>query len=251
MAEEVFLEIVNHGDGLVKEFCALAAVHENSLCTEHLGHLGEDGCSALGHKPVGEFADKRICGNAAESVAASALESHAQLAYRHCLALVLRSLGVEVAQNLHTSLNLVAFHLLCDKELYAVAVVVTEQFLKLVRLVVLASKSKHKHTAGVGVERDVAQHLAGVLVVATELRASVIMMPGINGVDTLLSSLLAEQFSKTFGNTVHATHGRHNPYLVAHAHFAVFPYIPLERPVLYRNVKGVFHRLVRVGERTF
>ena len=42
-------------------------------------------------------------------------------------------------------------------------------------------------------ETDVAQHLAGVLVVARELRATKVMVPGVDGVNTLTACFLLQK----------------------------------------------------------
>ena len=76
MTEEIFLEVVYHADGLVEELAAFAAVHQYRLCTEHLRNLCQHARAALGNKPVAEFSDKRVGGDAAEAVAASTFESY-------------------------------------------------------------------------------------------------------------------------------------------------------------------------------
>ena len=83
---------------------------------------------------------------------------------------------------------------------------------KQIRLVVLATESEYKHTACIGVECDVAQNLACILVVAAQLRASVVVMPCIYSVDVLLAGFLAQLVGQSFGNTIYASHGRHRSF---------------------------------------
>ena len=50
-------------------------------------------------------------------------------------------------------------------------------------------------------ETDVAQHLAGVLVVARELRTTKVMVPGVDGVNTLAACFLLQKLDELLGNT--------------------------------------------------
>ena len=100
----------------MEQFGGLATVHEDGLGTEHLGNLGEHTGAALCHEPVGEFADEGIGGDAAEAVGATALQTDAELGDGNVLALVLCGLGIEFAEDSHTSLNLVTFDALGDQQ---------------------------------------------------------------------------------------------------------------------------------------
>ena len=73
---------------------------------------------------------------------------------------------VKFAKNFHAFLHLIAHYFLRDEELDALLVVVAQQLLELVRLVVLAAEAKHEHRSCIGVKHNIAEHLAGVLVVA-------------------------------------------------------------------------------------
>ena len=84
--------------------------------------------------------------------------------------------------------------------------------------------------------------------VAAQLRATIVMVPCINGIDVLFTCLLAQLVGQSLGNTVHASHSRHNPYLVAHAHFAVFPYVSLKCTLFLSNVELVIHWLVGISK---
>ena len=70
---------------------------------------------------------------------------------------------------MHASLNLVAFDALGDEQLDTALVVVAEHGHEVLGLVVLTTEAEHEHATGIGVETDVAQHLAGVFVVLGEL----------------------------------------------------------------------------------
>ena len=250
MAEEIFLEVVHHRHCLVKQFGGFASVHKNSLGTEHLRHLGEDRCSTLCHKPVGELSHERIGGDTAESVTSAAFQTHAQFAHRHSLSLVLRSLGIQVAQYFHTSLHLVAIHALSHEEFYSFVVIFAEQLFKQVGLVVFATESENEYATGIGMQGDVTQNLSCVLMIPAQLRATVVMMPCIHSVDVLLSSFLAQLVSESLCNTIYASHCRHNPYLVAHTYITVFPYVSLKGAVFLGDVQFVVHWFVGIRQCT-
>ena len=72
---------------------------------------------------------------------------------------------VKLTQNLHAFGHLVAFHLLCYQQTDALFVVVAQHFHELLGLVVFATQTQHENGSGIGVQTDVAQHLAGILVV--------------------------------------------------------------------------------------
>ena len=54
MALEVVLEVVDQIYGLVEQFLVGTTVHQNGLCSEHLGNLGQDGGATLGDQQIGE-----------------------------------------------------------------------------------------------------------------------------------------------------------------------------------------------------
>ena len=76
-------------------------------------------------------------------------------------------------------------------------------------------------------------------------------MPCIYSVDVLLAGFLAQLVGQSFGNTIYASHGRHNPYLVAHSHVTVLSYISLEGSVLLGDIQLVVHRFVGISQRAF
>ena len=73
VAREVVLETVDHIHGLVKEFFCSAAVHQNGLSAEHLGHFGENRCAAFGDEHITECTNSGICRDTGKSVRSTAL----------------------------------------------------------------------------------------------------------------------------------------------------------------------------------
>ena len=169
MTQEVLLEVVNQVNGLVEEFLVLATVHQNGFCAKHFRHLCQDACTALCNEPVAEFTYQWVGCNSAEAVRTATLQTYAQLAYRNFLALVFLSHGIEIAQNLHAFLQLIAFNLLCYKKFDAVVVVISEHLHEIIWLVVLAAERENEHGTCVRMQTDVAKHLTGILMVAREL----------------------------------------------------------------------------------
>ena len=256
MREEVFLEVVDEGDGLAEELLRPTAVHQDGFGSEHLRHLGEDAGSALRHKPIAELAYEGVGGDARETVAASALQAHAELCHRHILAFVLGSLPAEFAQLAKSFLHLVALYALRHEQANALLVVVAQHGHEVFGLVVFASQREHQHTARIGVEHDVAQYLARVLVVVRELRAAVVVVPGMQGLAAqhaafcaFFGQFLLHELDDALGHSVDASHRRHYPHLVSDAHFAVPSHVALEGKVLLRNAKFFVHRVILVGER--
>ena len=169
VAQEILFEIINHRDGLLKELGRLATVHQNSLGTKHLWHLSQYAGTTLSHEPVAELAHKGIGGNAAKAIRATALQTNTQFADGHILATVLAGNSIELAQDLHTSLNLVAINLLGNEQADTVFVVVAQEFHEVIGLVVLATQTQHQHGTGIRMEHNITEHLTGVLVVTAQL----------------------------------------------------------------------------------
>ena len=63
VGKKILFEVVDHGNRLVEEFLRTTAVHQDRFCSEHLGYLCQDGCSALCHEPVRELSNEGIGGN--------------------------------------------------------------------------------------------------------------------------------------------------------------------------------------------
>ena len=75
VADEIFLEAVDHLDGLLEHLLILAAVHQEALSAEHLGNLGQHGGAAAGAQHIAEAADGRVGGDAGQAVRAAALHA--------------------------------------------------------------------------------------------------------------------------------------------------------------------------------
>ena len=82
----------------------------------------------------------------------------------------------------------------------------------------------------------VAQYLTGILMVVTQLRASVVMRERYNGVNPLAICFLAKLFGQLVCYSVHATHRRDNPYLITYAGFSVGTQISFECTVTFEKV---------------
>ena len=125
MPQEVGLEAVDHVHSLVEDLLVDAAIHEEALGTEHLGHLGEHRGAALGHQHVGEPAYGGVGGDAGQTVGATAL--HADHQFRGgdglpaCFAGVVRQLFQQYPGGREFVL-----HLLAGEEFHPLFVVVAQ-----------------------------------------------------------------------------------------------------------------------------
>ena len=165
--------------------------------------------------------------------------------------MILAGNGIEFTQQVHAGLHFVALYSLRDQQLDALLVIVAQHLHEVFRLVVLAAEAQHQHGTSIGVQADVAQHLARVLVVVRQLRASVVVVPGIDGIDgAVVSNFLSQLVGQSFGNAVDAAYRRYNPYFVTYAYITVLADVAPEGSVLDGNVKLLAHRLVRVLQRT-
>ena len=135
---------------------------------------------------------------------------------------------------------------MCHKKFYAVFVIVAQHVHEISRLVVLASEREHEHSACIRVQHEVAQHFACVLVVVRELRAAIVVMPGMYGVDAFELCLFLQSLGKAFCNAVDASYGRHNPYLVSYAHVAVLAFVAFECTVFGGYCKFLVNGCVAV-----
>ena len=68
MAHEVLFESVDQLNRVFKYLFVLCTVHQQCFCAEHLGHLGEDRCTACCNELVACLADEWICRDAGKSV---------------------------------------------------------------------------------------------------------------------------------------------------------------------------------------
>ena len=99
-------------------------------------------------------------------------------------------------------------------------------------------------------EHNVAKHLAGVLVVARQLGATIVVVPRMDGIHALAPCLLLQQLHQLLGNAIHTPHGGHNPHLVADSHFAIPPDVSLEGHLFVGDGERLVDGVVFVGERT-
>ena len=74
------------------------------------------------------------------------------------------------------------------------------------------------------------------------------MVPSVNVVDTLHLSLFLQTLYQFLSYAVHTSHGRHNPYLVAHTNFAILTLVSLKGSVFLGYVKFLVYRVICVIE---
>ena len=253
MAQEVFLEVVDELDRLVEQLAVAAAVHQDSFGSEHLGYFGQYGGAALCHEEVGEQTQQRVGRDARKAVGTSALQPDTEFAQRDVLAYVLRSPGVEFAQQLHAFLEFIV-HLLGYHEPDALRVVFAQEFAECIRLVVFTSQPHDKYSSGIGVEHHVAQYLSGILVVVAQLRAAIVVRIGHDGIHTFTAGLGTQGFGQLAGNSVHTAYGRYNPDFVAYAGVAIPASVTFEGQLAVGDVQigldggiGIFQQPGQVG----
>jgi hypothetical protein len=142
--------------------------------------------------------------------------------------------GIQFAQNRHAVFDFIALNLLGHDEFDALMVVVSAESLEDVWLVVLTAKSYHQYSPCIGMMNHVGKHGAGVLVVRTELRATVIVRESHDCINRALTAadFVAESANQLLANAVYAAHGGNNPYLVAYAYLPVGAAETAERALL-------------------
>ena len=219
VADEVILEAVDHVLGLDEHFLIDAAVHQETLCTEHLGHLGQHGRAATLTHHVGEAADGGVGGDAGQAVRAAALHAHHQLRHGDGLALKLPGIGSQLLQDIAGGGKLV-LHVLTGQELDAVVVVLAQLLHELIVLQVLAAQMQHQNGGGIGVAHQRSQQLAGLCVVVAGLAAAEGMGEGVQTLDGAGDQILIVG-NHLLGDIVHAAHGGDDPDLVADGGAAV------------------------------
>ena len=243
--QEIVLEVVNEGNGLVEEAFVRTAIHEDGLSAEHLRYFGQYGCTTLCYKPVAKHTQERVRSDTAESVRAAAFETDAQFAQRDRLAFVVLGLGIELAQDRHAVLHFVTLNLLGCNEFNALFVDLSAELLEDIRLIVLATERNDKDCSCVRVMDHVAEDFLGVLVVIAELRAPVVMG---EGEDVVRACLLTETLGTFLDDAIHATHGRDDPHFVADTHLSVFASVAHERASLVGDVEDDLFGVVLIGE---
>jgi hypothetical protein len=68
VADEVLLEVVYDRNDPLEHLLIRRALHEQALCAEDLGDLGQNRCATLCGHPIGRAPDQWIGGDAAEAV---------------------------------------------------------------------------------------------------------------------------------------------------------------------------------------
>jgi len=120
---EIILEVIDQIYGLMEQFLVGTTVHQNGLCTEHLGNLGQDGGTALRDQQVGETSYQRVGGNTGQSVTAAALHTDDQLAYADGLSLELGSIINQALDHLYGICDLILV-LLAYQEFHTVLIII-------------------------------------------------------------------------------------------------------------------------------
>ena len=219
MADEIILEVVEHGGRLVKHFAADAAAEQHALRAEHLGHLGQHGRAAARDHHIAERAHGRVCGHAGQAVRAAALHADDKVADRDRLAAELRRIRRALLKQRAPGRKLV-LHILTGQELDAVCVIGAEFLEELVVLQILAPEAEHEHRTRVRMAHKRRKQLAGLRMVRAGLRAAVGMREGVQAVDRPGHQILIVPHH-LLGHIVDAAHGRDDPDLVAHRCAAV------------------------------
>ena len=156
MREEILLEVVDEAYGLIEEVGSFAAVHEDSLCSKHFWHFCEHCCAALTYDEIGENAEERVGCDTRETIGSTALETNAKFRERNVLTCVISGDGIKFASYFCTFDYLIANNLLCHHEANAIVVIVAKHLLKLVWLIVFASKAHYEHSTSVRMKDEVA-----------------------------------------------------------------------------------------------
>ena len=157
---EIVLEIVDKGHGLTEHRLAFAAIHEQCFRTEHFRHLGEDGGSPPGDELVGKGADGGVGRNAAEAVAAAALETDDQLLRGNGDALPGGSLVDELPQQRFPCGQLI-LHLLAHQRAHTGERFFPQIGPEGIHTAVFTAQAQHQHAPGIGVADQVRQQTAG------------------------------------------------------------------------------------------
>ena len=95
-------------------------------------------------------------------------------------------------------------------------------------------------------EYDITQHLTGILMVTAELRTTVVVMPGMYGVDAFQLRLLLQLGSEALGDAVDTSYCGNNPYLIADTNLTILTYISIKGTVYLRYVKIFIYRVICV-----
>ena len=146
----------------------------------------------------------------------------------------------ELAQQRPAGLQLIRDGLALQKR-YSLRVPVPQQLFQLPDVAVFAAQTQHQHASGVGMADQIAEDLAGMLLIVSGLGAAIGMGPGVNTGDAA-PDRMDGYAGQRLGYTVDAAHGGDDPDLIADAHAALAPEPPEGpgggRGFLYRSDGG-------------
>ena len=74
------------------------------------------------------------------------------------------------------------------------------------------------------------------------------MMPGINAVDTLATSLLPQLCCQSFCDTIDTAYSGHNPDFITNANLSILAKISFKVSVFVFNIKFLVNRMIFVFE---
>ena len=95
-------------------------------------------------------------------------------------------------------------------------------------------------------EADVTEHLAGILVVARELRAAEVVVPSVDGINAFAFCFLLELLNQFLRYAIHAAYGRNYPDLVSYTDLTVLAHVTHESAVFLLDVQLFIYRIVSI-----
>ena len=156
-------------------------------------------------------------------------------------------LRIEITQDRHAVLHLVALDFLGCHEFNATFVDFTAEFLENVGLVVFAPETDNKNRSCIRVVNHIPQDFLGVLVVVSELGAAVVMR---ESEDIIRPCFLTETLGAFLDNTVYASYGRNNPHFVADTDLSVFAAIAHKSSGFIGNIQYHLFGVILIFEQS-
>ena len=95
-------------------------------------------------------------------------------------------------------------------------------------------------------EADVTKHLAGILVVARELRTAEVVVPSVDGINAFAFCFLLELLYQFFRYAIHAAYGRNYPDFISYANLTILADVAQESTVFLLDVQLFIHRIVSI-----
>ena len=193
VAQEVVLEVVDDGDDAVEDVARPAARCISSRSAPKIsGNLGQHRGAAGAGDAIGDRADERIRGDAAEAVRAAALQAdrpdRSSAQGTRCVAL--RDLARALRRR--AGLLRVSSSVACaaKERMRARSAFgnLAEQLLELIRF---AAQAEDQHAAGVRMARERGDQLARAIEIAAELRAAELMRKRVHAIDATGEALRA------------------------------------------------------------